>query len=157
MKKHIPHEDRYMSKESCQTLYKNLLQLSKNNNALPSHFIRELEQTRRCDDMGTNFSHLREKYESHFNDQMGSKEAYENLLNIKTRNNSFEYIAAQTVVHYMNFTEEEIKKAFNFKNRIWYHIMYKSQDTLATLGILGTVFGGYKGLRKLYDNYRRSI
>jgi hypothetical protein len=145
----IPHGDKGIDKKHCQTLYWNLLQSAKTNHTLPSHFIRELEQTRRCDSVAQDLSFLRENYRTHFNEQMEDPEAYTKLIQSKVRSEETEYAATQTTLHYVAWTEENLINALNWKKKLYYITVYKAENTFTTIGILTTAYGGYKGLRKL--------
>lgn len=155
MDKKQPHQDKNIDKKHCQTLYWNLLQSAKINQLLPSHFIRELEQTRRCDLVATDLSVLRDNYKTHLNGQMKDEDAYNKLIESKSKNDEYEYAATQTTLHYVAWTEDMLISALNWKKKGYYYTVYKAENTLATIGIITTGYAGYKGLRKLFENYKK--
>lgn len=146
----IPHQFKEIDKQRCQTLYWNLLHPKINDQILPSHFIRELEQTRRCDSIAKDLSVLRDDYKTHFNRKIGDSDAYKKLIE---KNNGYEDVAAQTIRHNLDKTEKCLISALNWKNKLYYYTIYNVENTLSILGISTTLY--CRGLRKLVDDYKK--
>lgn len=83
---------------------------------------------------------------------MKDEEAYIKLIEKRSRNEEYEYVTTQTILHYVSYTEEKLIKALNWKKKGYYYTVYKIANILA--GILNTNHADYKGLRKLIDNYK---
>lgn len=148
----IPHLNKPVTKDICQSIYWNLLQISKSSVALPTHFIKELEQTKRCDQVGYDFSLVRASYASHFNEQMADCDAYAKLL--ASLDNKFEYAATQTVLHYGIWTEQNLVEALSVWKKINFYTIYRAEKTLATIGIISSAIVGGKGFKNLSENYK---
>lgn len=121
------------------------------NQTLPLHFIREFEQTRKCDQVAMDFSSLRDSYKTHLNEQMKDDEAYLKLIESKANNVEYEYAAAQAMLYYVVWTEKSLIKALNPWKKCCYYPIYTAENLLAA------IYGSNRGLRKLLDNYKRSI
>ena len=150
------HQDKNIDKSHCQTLYWNLLQSAKINQTLPSHFVRELEQTRKCDQIATDLSILRENYRTYFNEQMNDSNAHSRMIESSgTKNEEFEYTATQTVFHYGVWTEKNLIGALSLWKKAYYYTVYKAENTFATIGAVTSLYAGSRGLRKMLDNYAK--
>lgn len=147
----IPNEDTPMNKELCQSLYWNLLHCSAKSNiaTLPSHFIRELEQTKRCDTVAYDFSALRNRYKSYI-DQFAGPDSFEQIVFAVNKHDKLEYAAAQAVLHYATFTEESLVGALSFTKKLHYYTIYQVENILANFHTPAFV-----GLQKLVKNYKQ--
>jgi hypothetical protein len=122
MDKSKPTHEKKFDKNQCQTFYWNLLvQSAKSNHILPSHFIRELEQTRRCDKVATDLSILRDIYKTYLNEQTRDPDAYTNLIESKKKYDEYEYVATQTMLHYVVSTEASLIRSLNWKKKLYYY------------------------------------
>jgi hypothetical protein len=106
-----------------------------------SAYIRELQETARCDDIGRNLTVLRKAYRDH----MGEK-AFNNAIDYK-EDALDERRTAQTLMQYQDWTDSELVAGLNWSNKAWFYTFLKGDKTLATIGIVTSAFAGWRAVQ----------
>jgi len=137
----------------CREIYWTLLHFAKHNStALPTHFIRELEQTQRCDAVCKDFSTVRNSYKSRIGD-----ECYDKIMNQTKRDEDLEYLAFRTLNEYAHWTQKELVSGLPWRSQLYYYTVERVENILSTIRIFSTGRGTPKGVvgpRKVIENYK---
>ena len=106
----------------CQSIYWNLLvMLEKDKSFWHSVFIRELWQTKKCDEI-YNLEQLRNNYINHM-----SKETHERVIQFKSTPTD-ELKATQSVFHYRMWTKKKLIKGLTWTNWLSFYTWHKVQN-----------------------------
>ena len=107
----------------------------------PTAFVRELEETVRCDQFH-DLSEVRAAYKVKIGeDSMRRIAIYDETEKDERR-------AEQAVVHHYDWTQRWLVKALDWQSWIWYRTVYKVDQTVAMFTVAGGgVVGGWKFVR----------
>ncbi|KAL9650116.1 hypothetical protein ABK040_011287 [Willaertia magna] len=155
---HSYHLNKPANANQCQEIYWNLLHYSQNNtNSLPTHFIRELEQTKRCDKFH-DLKDLRKSYKSHL-----GKEIYNKIVKQQQRRDKdLEFLACQTLIHYSQWTVKRLVNSLSFNSKLYYYTVGKTERFFKTISASSVLNyynnenkSFYLGPGKVIENYIR--
>lgn len=130
------------SKELCNSILWNLLELHRKDDQVANGFLRELFNTQECDDF-YNLSSEREKYK----DYLGN-ESLSRILNFEETEKD-KKISAQAILHNYSSTSKKLEQSLSIKNRFIYYITNKAQGTLATIGIISSMYAFFNIIKKI--------
>lgn len=129
----------------CQSIYVNLLQ-ARGLTHVESAFVRELEQTARCDNVTQDLSKLRQAYCEH----MG-REVYQRVLQYQ-ETLADDRKASQAVMHYGHWSTKSLVSGLNYTNTVWYHTVLQAERTLG----LGAAYGGWRAVQHATKAWQRA-
>ena len=153
-RKDIPNTSKSMSKDKCQSILWNLLELfevqDSGKQILPSSsIVRAILQTERCDGF-TNVEHdskvlknMRESVVGFIND--ADSNAMDDILSY-TPSQKSETIATDAMIHYRHYTKVWCSNCLNWPNYLHYQIIFKGERTLYVLGLPTAILGSYGAL-----------
>lgn len=128
----LPNMEKPVTSQKCQTIYLNLLDaLSTDKTFSTPTFVRELWQTKRCDQYHS-LTDLREDITAH----MG-KDTLERILAYKASPVDEEK-AMDTMIHYSRWTAGKLEGALDYPHWIKFHVVEKPERLLSYVG-LGSV------------------
>ena len=127
--------------DNCQTLYLNLLRMTDANSEIPAvHYIREWNETKKCDGIATNFRSRRAAMREHLGDLTEARIClYEE--DMKDENKALQYM-----VHFHRSNRIALLRALDIKNRLFYDPLY--QFGMLSFGSLG-VYGASRAYMKM--------
>lgn len=131
----------------CNSIAHNLLLMRLKSDIPATAFIREFEETVRCDAVH-DFAPRRMEYRKKIN--ASDPETMGRILAFKSTD-SDELVAAQAVMHYALWHTKQLQAAVDWPTYIRYHTIDRAEQTLATIGIIG---GAYGGLRLAAASFR---
>jgi hypothetical protein len=134
----VPNSDKRITEDKCQSIYMNLLALRENKDGLlSSQWVREFEQTSRCDGF-VSFKELRQEYRDHAgNDTIKRVLAYEDDAHADQKR------VDQAVLHYFDWHQKQLVSALTWPNYFKYQILFKHERLLTWLGLAGSVGAGW--------------
>jgi hypothetical protein len=134
----------------CQTIYQNLIMCHESRRKSPdvtaSAFVRELQETSRCDKYN-NFEDVRRDLHNRVSSQ--DPNIMKRVFNFKQTQED-EEVVAQACLHYHKWHENKLVSALSWPNWIYYQTVERGERTLATLGIFGAGYGGMKVVRSSF-------
>lgn len=162
LKKHINDSVPFLEEElttsredqrKCQMIYLNLIRmLDGKENITPTHIIRELWQTKRCD-KNHNMSEVRARTESYV--EKLSKGSLQKMFTIgQLRDEAVQDVADSTVIHYNSWYRDNLIDGLNIWNKAYYYFFYKTEVALASWSIVG---GGAYGGKILFQKYDPAV
>ncbi len=128
----------------CQSIFRNLLQAPSCAavNQAPAVFIRELAQTSRCDKYA-DLSSIRADYR-----QFVGSDCMDRILAYKETDDDERY-AEQAVLHYHNWTTDNLYRALDWRGIWWYHTEHRFERTFGYLTLMGSgAYGGWRFVRR---------
>lgn len=130
------------TKKICISILLNLLELHRKDDRVINGFVRELFSTENCDKF-FDLSSEREKYEKFI-----GKETLTRIINFEEteRDNK---ISAQAVLHNYSTTSKKLERSLPFKELGIYYITNKGHNTLATIGIVSSIYAFYNIIKKI--------
>lgn len=139
-------QEKVTHKEECQTMYWNLLQMTKKNNVLLSTFVKTLEETKQCDDI-VDFVAIRKEYKTKLDNDMDG--VYDGMTNhIINKNRMINLYSVW-------FNTEKIEKSLNIKDRFYYYVYYKYIGGFATIGGISSIGYGVKIIWNVINSLKR--
>jgi hypothetical protein len=122
--------------QKCQSIVWNLIELHSAKELAAPYLIREFSETERCKELNSNLPSIIQNYKSKI-----GEDAYMRILQY-TETDEDARRAQQAAVHYHWWHLKILRQSLDFRNSLYYHIWYRSQDTFAFLGIIGTFWAG---------------
>ncbi|RYE59300.1 MAG: hypothetical protein EOP48_01290 [Sphingobacteriales bacterium] len=132
-----------LQKKKCYSIYQNLVHCQSSlsgKDILASAYIREFFETSRCDGLH-DFSPFRGELESRIN--VGDSKRLDRVIKFE-ENDVDEKVCAQACIHYHKWHNKHLVKALSWQDWAYYHVIERSERTVASLGILGAGYGGLK-------------
>lgn len=133
----------------CQSIYVSLLQARGLSN-VESAFVRELEETSRCDGVAQDLSKLRQAYRAH----MGI-EAHQRVLQFEETLTD-DRKAGQAVMHYQYWTTKSLVSGLDYTNLAWYHTILQAERTIAVVGLGSAAYGGWRAVQRATKAWRQA-
>lgn len=127
-------------RDKCQSIYRNLLK-ARGLSDVSSAYVRELQETARCDGLGQDMSEVRAAYRTF----MGEK-AFSNVMMYK-EDALDDKKAAQAVMHYQDWTDRQLVAGLSWPNKAWFYTFLKGEQTLAAAGLVTTLFAGWRAVQ----------
>eukprot|EP00698_Gefionella_okellyi_P023870 TRINITY_DN8275_c0_g1_i1.p1 TRINITY_DN8275_c0_g1~~TRINITY_DN8275_c0_g1_i1.p1 ORF type:complete len:138 (-),score=23.68 TRINITY_DN8275_c0_g1_i1:236-649(-) len=119
----------------CQFIVWNLIQRFEKSTTADypaSMLVKELQHTAKCDDLfGAKMKYVRQKYDDYLAEE-GSAGVVDRIRSSKP-NDFDERIAAEAVGHLDSWTQHQLHKCLDWKNKLYYHTLFKAERTFAIL------------------------
>jgi len=132
-----------MLQEKCQTIYHNLLRSLEIREVTAPIYLREWWQTEQCDKF-FDLSTVRKNIEDDVtNSSLNRILTFQETIEDEAR-------AAQTMTHYRDWHRKQLLKSFTWFNWGYYYLHDRTQDMLATLGLISLPYGGYRAALRIY-------
>ena len=140
--------------KKCQMIYFNLIRmLDGKENITPTHIIRELWQTKRCDNSHYDMADVRTRTKTYI--EKLSSGSFQNMFTIgKLHDEATQDVADSTVIHYNSWYRDNLIDALSYRNKLYYYFWYKAEVAVASWTILG---GGIYGGKVLFQKYGPSV
>ena len=135
--------------DDCQTIYRNLLKARGFVDVSPA-YVRELEETARCDGVCRDLSSLRHAYRKH----MGP-ETFRNVMRYAERAVD-ERRTSQTLMHFQDRTDSELVAGLDWWNKAWFYTYLRGDKTLATIGIVTSAFAGWRAIQHASRSWKKA-
>lgn len=132
-----------MSEEAkCQSIFENLIacNLSRDQNTLASAYIREFQESKRCDKF---YSFEKDRKDLEMRINSNDPKRMERIINFKQTLED-EMHCSQAVIHYGTWHTKQLVSALNWSNWIKYHTIDRAERTVAVLGIFGATYAGLR-------------
>lgn len=120
----------------CRSVFRNLLKVrGLPESALACQYIRELEQTARCDDF-YDLEEVRQSYHT-----LVTEDSMQRIRDYAETEQDIRR-AAQAVYHYYDWTERKLVAALTWRDWFGYHTIERAERTAAMLGVGGSAMHG---------------
>jgi hypothetical protein len=120
-----------MNKERCNSIFYNLLRIHGDREILPTTYVREFFETRRCDhvcDLSTHRDEYAKKITADDPDRLARVLSFkETELDLK--------IALKASVHYHTRHEKKLVESLTLPSRVWCHTVGNAESAFAFVGM----------------------
>jgi hypothetical protein len=135
------------TENKCQSIYWclfDILEKERKESLSPATYIREWEQTARCDHF-TDLKDVRLAIRDHLDNNLGENavkhEVHSRILKFEETPQDVAR-ALQTMSHYQEWHSKCLFGALNFNHKVYYYTWYTAGKTAVALGLAGTIGGG---------------
>jgi len=138
----LPNSSKTVNAAKCQSIYMNLLALREHDKKLAAlHWLREFEQTARCDGESS-FKNERQEYRDHI-----GEDTVKRVLEYRVKEEADYERVEQAVIHYFDWHQRRLVSALTWPNYFKYQLFDKHERLLAWLGLAAPFAGGWVFVR----------